>query len=86
VSRAASLGDSNSRMLMASFDGFLSYYPGRTENYHSQDSKPYHGHAPWFTSPCTRTDFLFDHLVGALLKQRRNVEATRPGRTDMLSA
>src|SRR5262249_84850 len=41
VSRAAPLGDSNSRMLMASVDGFLSYCPRRRENHHSQDSEPY---------------------------------------------
>ena len=77
MSRATSLGDSNSRMLMALVDGFLSHYPGRTENQHGQNSKPYHGHAPWFTSPfvpladsctaqttCTRCNDLFDHLVG----------------------
>src|SRR5262245_48432475 len=66
VSRAASLGDPNSRMLMTSVDGFLSYYPGRTENHHSQDSKPYHGHAPLaYITVHTDRFYLFDHLVGA---------------------
>ena len=43
----ASLGDSNSRMLMAPIDGFLSHGPGRTENQHNQNFNPHHGHAPW---------------------------------------
>src|SRR5262245_1854853 len=75
------LGDPNSRMLMTSVDGFLSYYPGRTENHHSQDSKPYHGHAPLaYITVHTDRFYLFDHLVGAREQRWRNRQAQRSGR------